>query len=108
MDLTALNEPLAKLVLKQSGENVSGLYTHGGVLHESKFETYEVTGHISNSYITLTTKPNSKDSIDSFTCLMYLFNKDYKLQMVGKGLYIISDKAEVGELQDILFEKQGS
>jgi hypothetical protein len=105
--LKDINRPIAKMTLKQKGDYITGLYCHGAdtVNGEDRLESYSVTGHISNSFVTLTMKPLENDNIDAAAGILHIFNKDNKLQLKGKKLFISSSKAEVLSVDSISFEK---
>jgi hypothetical protein len=110
LETEALDFPLAKMNLKQRGEIVSGFYHHGENNSEkgTKLDNYKVSGHISNSFLTITLTPIENDNIDAVTQILYIYNKNHKLKMSGKALYISSESASVHCLEDIIFEKCGT
>ena len=110
IEANTINYPLAKMNLKQHGEKISGFYHHGENNHEkgTKLDNYKVSGHISNSFLSLTFTPTENDNIDAVTLILYIYNKNHKLIMKGKALYISSESASVHCLDDISFEKKGT
>lgn len=106
-NLKGIDLPKAKMTLKQKGEYITGLYCHGedAKNDEDKIENYHVTGHISNSFVTLTLRPMENDNIDAAAGIWHVFNGGNKLQLKGKKLYISSSTAEVLSTDSISFEK---
>ena len=110
IDCLSLDHPLAKLILKQKGENLTGLYTHGSnsSASEQPLESYIVVGHISNSFLTLSMQPMENDNIDATTGIWHVFNKDNKLHLRGKKLCIDSENASVIAIDKITFTKDNT
>jgi hypothetical protein len=107
IDCLSSSHPLAKLSLKQKGEYVSGIFTHGSDTGESDapLETYKVKGHISNSFVTITMQPTKNDNIDAASGIFHIFNKDNKLQLRGNEIFIDSEKASVHSIEGVKFAK---
>ena len=110
IDCTDLGIPPATMTLKQKGEVVTGMYTHGNGDTESDdpLECYRVTGKISNSFFTFIMQPIDNDNIDTSAGIFHVFNKDSKLQLRGRELCIDSEKAGIESLPIATYVKNNS